>query len=449
MENSLGLVLTGGGARGAYQAGVLKRIGEIPRIRTHKSPFPIIAGSSAGAINGALLAAGIDEFSSTTDRLAGIWSRLKPSDVFRCDLMSQAHNSITWMLDLLLGGLIGGGNARSVLDATPLMRFLGSHLRCDRLQVNIRKGHLYALAISATSYKSGKSYLFIQGQKGHPVWSRSRRVAVATKISVEHVCASAAIPIIFQPVRLKIGRTTGLFGDGCVRLQQPLSPAIRLGANRILAIGVNGENLKRREESVDARDPSVGQIMGVLFGVIFLDNLVTDNEHLERLNKLLHEGHLSTSGISADHHIRPLTSLLITPSVDLSEVAEQYQRDMPYQIQYFVNSLGRNAACTSELMSYLLFTEKYTSALVDLGYHDAGKRIAEIEGLLYPPAGQLATGLMVDRPSPDEAEDKSVEVHKRRSIRTAAAAARKMIAAVWAAIRAARARLPRKPPPAQ
>ena len=195
--------MTGGGARGAYQAGILKRIGELKRVQTHGNPFPIIGGSSAGAINGSALAAGSDDFALATKILARVWSNLQPSDIFHCDVLSQAHNSLTWILDLSFGALLGGGNARSLLDANPLRDFLKTHLHCDRIRENIKRGRLYALAISATNYTSGKSYLFIEGMKGHPMWNRSRRVTLATRITVEHVCASAAIPLVFQPVKLK------------------------------------------------------------------------------------------------------------------------------------------------------------------------------------------------------------------------------------------------------
>src|SRR5271166_1224776 len=166
MENALGLVMTGGGARGAYQAGVLKRIGELPRVQRYGNPFPIIGGASAGAINGTALAAGSNEFSNATRVVADLWGNLKPSDVFRCDLVSQAHNSLVWILDLSFGGMMGGGNARSLLDASPLHHYLKTRLDCSRIQENIRRGHLYALAISATNYNSGMSYLFIQGKRG-------------------------------------------------------------------------------------------------------------------------------------------------------------------------------------------------------------------------------------------------------------------------------------------
>jgi len=383
MENALGLVMTGGGARGAYQAGILQRIGEIKRVQTHGNPFPIIGGSSAGAINGSALAAGSDDFALATKILARVWSDLKPSDIFHCDVLSQAHNSLTWILDLSFGAFLGGGNARSLLDATPLRHFLSKHLHCERIRENIKRGHLYALTISATNYDSGKCYLFIEGMKGHPMWNRSRRVTLATRITVEHVCASAAIPLVFQPVRLKTARGTAFFGDGCVRLQQPLSPVIRLGAERVFAIGVRCENLEHQKEPANQRDPSLAQIMGVLFNVMFLDHLATDIEHLERLNQLLNGGQISQSGVKGCEKMRPLASLLMTPSVDLSQLAEQHQRDMPFLIQYFVSSLGRDASSCADLMSYLLFTSKYTRDLIEIGYNDASNRIDEIEDFLY------------------------------------------------------------------
>ena len=382
-DKVMGLGMTGGGARGAYQAGVLKRIGEISRVQTHGNPFPIIGGASAGAINGTALAAGSDDFSAATRIVAELWSTLKPSDVFRCDLLSQAHNSLIWILDLSFGGMLGGGNARSLLDATPLRHYLRTHLDCSRIQDNIRRGHLYALAISATNYSSGKSYLFIQGAKGHAMWNRSRRVTLATKITVEHVCASAAIPLVFQPVRLETARGTAFFGDGCLRLQQPLSPIIRLGAEKVFAIGVRCENLEHQEEATDQKDPSLAQVMGVLFNVMFLDHLATDVEHLERLNQLLVGGQINQLGVEGCERMRPLTVMQVAPSVNLTEVAADHQKDMPYLIQYFVNSLGRDAASCSDLMSYLLFTPKYTRELIELGYHDADNRIDEIENYLF------------------------------------------------------------------
>jgi NTE family protein len=383
MDNAIGLVMTGGGARGAYQAGVLKRIGELKRIETHGNPFLLIGGSSAGAVNGSALAAGCDEFASATCLLADMWAGLQPSDVFHCDLVTQAHNSLTWILDLSFGGITGGGHARSLLDATPLRHFLGRHLDCDRIQTNIKRGHLSALAISATNFNSGKSYLFIQGAKGHATWQRVRLVTVATKITVDHICASAAIPMIFEPVQLKIPRGSAFFGDGCARLQQPLSPVIRLGAERVFAIGVRCGNKEQVEVSADETRPSLAQVMGVLFNVMFLDHLATDIEHLERLNHLLESGRIVQPDVEGCEKIRPLKTFVITPSVNLSDLAGQHQKDMPSMIRYFVSALGRDSDSCSDLMSYLLFTSKYTRELVEIGYHDADERIDEIEDFLH------------------------------------------------------------------
>jgi NTE family protein len=387
MQKVLGLVMTGGGARGAYQAGVLKRLGEIKRLQGSANPFPIIGGASAGAINGSALAMGSDDFPQATKVLAKLWATLKPSDVFRCDFVSQAHNSLVWILDLSFGGAFGGGNARSLLDATPLRHYLKEHLDCSRIQDNIKRGHLYALAISATNYNSGKSYLFIQGQKGHPMWNRSRRVTLATRITVEHVCASAAIPLVFQPVKLETAKGTAFFGDGCLRLQQPLSPVIRLGAEKIVAIGVRCENREHQVEESNQKDPSLAQVMGILFNVMFLDHLATDVEHLERLNQLMRSGQIKQAGVEGYEEMRPLTVLQVTPSANLTEIAAHHQKDMPYLIQYFMNSLGRDAGSCSDLMSYLLFTPRYTRDLIELGYHDADDRIEEIEDYLFADGG--------------------------------------------------------------
>lgn len=378
--------MTGGGARGAYQAGVLQRIGEIPRLRNNGNPFPIIGGASAGAVNGCSLAAGCDSFAHATKIVAALWGKIEPADVFRCDIFAQASNSITWILDLSLGGVVGGGNARSLLDATPLRNYLRRHLDCTRIRQNIDSGHLYAVAISATNYNTGKSYLFIQGRQGHPMWNRSRRVTLSTDLTVEHICASASIPLVFQPVKLETGNGPSYFGDGCIRLQQPLSPVIRLGAEKLLAIGVRGETPQLPEGPARPhrdRDPSVAEVMGVLFDVMFLDHLAADIEHLDRINQLLDSGQINQPGVDGCEKMRPLRSLLITPSVHLSQVAGLYQRELPYLIQYFVNSLGRDGASCADLMSYLLFTPRYTRALIDIGYKDASARIDEIEEFLF------------------------------------------------------------------
>lgn len=388
MHNTLAVVLSGGGARGAYQAGVLKRIGEIKHIQDAGNPFPIVEGCSAGAINAAALAVGSSDFGATTGILARLWSELKPADVFRCDVLSQAQNSFTWLVDLSFGGMVGGGHARSLLDAAPLRAFLDKHIPCRLIQSGIKQGHLRALIISATRYTTGKTYLFIQGQSGHPTWEGTRRIGISTNITVDHICASAAIPLVFRPVKLPLHRGHAYFGDGCMRMQRPLSPVIRMGAGRILAVGACRETAETAEAA--PREPSVAQVVGALVNVMFLDHLTTDVEQAERFNQLLE------ACPREKEHLRPVSTLLINPSVDFSELAHQHRQDMPYLIQYFVSGLGQEAAACADLMSYLMFTPRYTKALIDIGYRDANKRIDEIEDFL---SSSSAAGNGSARPS--------------------------------------------------
>ncbi len=383
-DKILGLAMTGGGARGAYQAGVLKRIGEMPRVQSHGNPFPIIGGASAGAINGTALAAGSNEFSAATKVVA---RSLGQPETVRClSLRPSLSGPQLAGLDprsVLRRRHRGGGNARSLLDASPLRHYLSSRLDCSRIQENIRRGHLYALAISATNYNSGMSYLFIQGKRGHPIWNRSRRVTLSHQNHGRPRLRFGGHPAGFSAGASGYGSWRAYFGDGCLRLQQPLSPIIRLGAEKIFAVGVRCENLEHQDQTAGTKDPSLAQVMGVLFNVMFLDHLATDVEHLERLNQLLSQGHINQANSNGCEQMRPLEVMLVTPSVNLTEVAAHHQKDMPYLIQYFVNGLGRDAASCSDLMSYLLFTSKYTRELIELGYNDADEQIDEIEDYLF------------------------------------------------------------------
>ena len=237
-SNLNALALTAGGARGAYQAGVLKRIGEVPGLRDRPAPFDIIAGASAGAINGAALAARGERFHESTEALAGLWANLTASQVYRTDLRALARNASRLLRDAALGPLLRAGRVQALLDAAPLRALLARELPLVGIRRAIEQRRLYALAITATGYHSGKSYTFIQGRPRHPLWRKSRRIALPASISVDHVCASAAIPLVFPPVALSTGGAMAWFGDGAMRLTNPLSPAIRLGAKRVLAIGI-------------------------------------------------------------------------------------------------------------------------------------------------------------------------------------------------------------------
>lgn len=392
----IGLVLTAGGARGAYQAGVLRRVGEIPGLRSGVSPFPIIAGASAGAINGAMLAATCSRFGESTAKLAELWADLRMEQVYHGDALSLGCTGLRWARDLSLGGLIGGGTAHGLLDAAPLRNFIAQHLPVRGIDGAVKRGHLYAIAIAATSYHSGRSFFFIQGQEGHPIWHKSRRVCMRVRIEVDHILASAAIPIIFQPVRVNTGGADTYFGDGGLRLVTPLSPAIRLGAQRVMAIGIRCTSaaaaLSRAElggpgdgDPGAIEPPPLSQICGVFLNAIFLDHLDADLDHLVRMNELIasHRGPLQT----VSEPMRTVRPLVINPSEDLAMIARTHENKMPRPLRYVLDGLGKPDAQSADLTSYLLFDSSYTRALIDVGYRDASARIDEIEEFLRGDVG--------------------------------------------------------------
>ena len=394
----LGLVLTAGGARGAYQAGVLKRVGELRALRGKASPFAIVSGASAGAINGTMIAASAG-FSDGTHTLAKLWADLSVERVFRTDALALGALGVRMVRDLSLGGLIGGGTVQALLDTTPLRAFMAEHLPLAGLDAAIRAGTLFALAVSATSYHSGKSFTFIQGRKGHPLWLKSRRVALPVTLTSDHICASAAIPIVFPPVKIASELGECWFGDGGMRLVTPFSPAIRLGADRIFAVGIrcqsSADALSRAELRSDEEShgglapitrPPLAQICGVFLNAIFLDHLDTDLDHLLRMNELIAHGHHGNGrrkrGAPVQEPMRQIEPLVINPSADLAIVAAAFAHKMPLAVRYVLDGLGTPDAQSADLMSYLLFDSSYTRALIDVGYQDAAARIDEIEAFL-------------------------------------------------------------------
>lgn len=388
-----GLVLTAGGARGAYQAGVIKRISELRSLREGPSPFPIIAGASAGAINGAALAASNSNFSEGAAVLARLWSQLTFADVFRTDAAALARTGTRIAIDMALGGLIGGGRLDALVDSTPLRAFLSRHLNFDGITASINSGHLYAVAITATGYHSGKAFTFVQGRSGHPLWNKSRRVALATPLTLDHVRASSAIPIVFPPVALAAGTSVAYFGDGALRLTTPLSPAIRLGAEKLFAIGVrcqeSADSLLRSELSNDAelvselQRPPLAQICGVFLNAIFLDHLDADLDHLKRMNELVSNG-IVVSKRKLSEPMKVVEPMAISPSADIAIIAKTLAHRMPRAIRYVMDGLGQPDAQSADLTSYLLFDRAFTSELIQLGYRDAAQRIDEIEDFLAP-----------------------------------------------------------------
>ncbi len=396
-NNMTGLVLTAGGARGAYQAGVLKRVSEIPAFSGKASPFKIITGASAGAINGTAIAANSADFVAGTKLLVKVWSNLNAAQVFRSDPTSLAHTGIQAALDFALGGLFGAGRLKSFVDASPLRHFLENSLDFAGIDQAIQSGHLYAFGVTATGYHSGKAFTFIQGQLGHALWNKSRRVALRTHLTIDHILASAAIPLVFPPVALKTGDAVAYFGDGAMRLTTPLSPAIRLGAERLFAISVrcqeSANSLMRSELSThddyvtQLQRPPLSQICGTLMNAIFLDHLDADIDHLNRMNNFVAayqelEKKLPTEQQELSEPMRIVRPLVVAPSADIAIIAKTLEHRMPRSIRYLMEGLGQPDAQSADLMSFLLFDSAFTRELIQLGYHDAGLRIDEIEHFL-------------------------------------------------------------------
>lgn len=421
----LGLVLTAGGARGAYQAGVLKRIGEIRALQRGPSPFKIVAGASAGAINGAMIAAKSASFRDGTQTLAQLWSDLTVEQVFKSDILSLARGGTTLVRDMALGWLLGAGNTASILDASPLRGFIGAFLPLDGIAESIRKGRLYAVAVTATSYHSGKCFTFIQGQPGHPLWTKSRRVTLSVQLTLDHILASAAIPIVFQPVLLRSEVGNFYFGDGGLRLVNPFSPAIRLGASRVFAVGIrchkSADDLSH-SELVGLGDlkpimerPPLSQICGVFMNAIFLDHLDTDLDHLKRMNELIRSygsrrvqpvEDSSDDTPTPQEPMRTVEPLVINPSEDLAIVAKALSHRMPRLVRYILEGLGTPNAQSADLMSYLLFDSAYTRELIYIGYRDASERIDEIEEFLV--------GQMTDKHAPRRPARRVTAIAKAR-----------------------------------
>lgn len=369
-------MLTAGGARGAYQAGVLRRLAEFSSRYQNAIPFNVIVGASTGAINGMGVSMHPEDFRAVTTWLSNLWRRLRPQDVFRTDLPAVGGNAFRWVRDLSVGAVLGSGHARALLDTSPLRRLMGQTFHTESVTRGIDRGILYALCVATTDMNTGQTVLFVQGAPGHPIWKKSRRVAVPALLTADHVMASSAIPVLFEPVRLSTPSGPSYFGDGCLRLFAPLGPAIRLGADRILAVGLRS---KLPSRAAGDAPPTLAQTVGVSLSTIFMDHLDSDVEHLKRINALLAAGALRRE--VGEEPMRPVRVLHIAPSVDVSEVAREYAHRMPIAVRYLLGGWGADDSST-EILSYLLFDRQYTSALEDLGYRDAAAYRDEFEDFL-------------------------------------------------------------------
>ncbi len=372
MEKRTGLILTGGGARAAYQVGVLKAIAELLPRRAH-NPFPVICGTSAGALNAAALAINARSFRKGVRYLDNIWRNFRASQVYRTDALGVLSNTARWVAGLILSGLgINRLKRISLLDNSPLVEFLDEILPCEKIQDSIDAGLVYALSITASGYGSGQSVTFYQGVDEIAPWNRARRIGIPTKIENKHLLASSALPFIF-PATL-INRE--YFGDGSMRQIAPVSSALHLGATRIMVIGVtaNGDaGFGGRDAMSDY--PSLARIAGHALNSIFLDSMEVDLERVQRINEL--EAMLPEA-VRARVGMKHVDTLVISPSQPIEKIAERHAAELPWTIRLLLRLIGAAHESGAILVSYLLSEKKYCSALIDLGYRDAMERRDEI-----------------------------------------------------------------------
>lgn len=371
-----GLVLTGGGARAAYQAGVLKAIAKITHEAGIDAPFDILVGASAGAINTAFLASKTDTFASAAESLCRIWGELHTEQVIRADFLSLGVLGMRWLRDLSLGGLLGSSRSTYLIDARPLHQFLAEIIDFKAIKRNLRVGRFRGIAVSATNYLTGTTIIFFDGAVDIEPWIRLSRIAQRTSLSLRHLLASAAIPIFFEPVKLN----NSYYGDGCVRLTSPLSPAIHMGADRILAIGIRHQraedlNLKLNQKG-SMPEVTLVDVAGVMLNAAFLDALDLDVERMQRINETA--ASLAQDGLAHPSGLRNIPLLVIRPSQDLGTLASEEFNHFSNMLRYLLKGIGASMQKGWDLLSYIAFDQAYTRHLMELGEADATARRDEI-----------------------------------------------------------------------
>ena len=402
VTNATGLLLTGGGARAAYQVGVLEAIAAIRASAGQQrgpNPFGVITGTSAGAINAAALACRADDFDGAVNHIAQVWRHMRSETIYRADALSMLGAQARWRLLLGFGQLLGHWlrqHPRSLLDNRPLAQLLADMVPLERLPQLLDQGQLQALAVTASSYSSGEHVTFFQSAVTMQPWVRSQRIAVPEPISHQHLLASSAIPFVFPAVGLPVGQHTEYFGDGSMRQTAPIAAAIHLGARRILVVGASRlhEPQDMLAPNTHTGYPSLAQIAGHAMSSIFLDALSVDVERLERINHTLA---LIPPERLTQSTLRPLELLVIAPSERVDAIAQRHVQELPRPLQRLFGGLAAGeaehiSAKAAALASYLLFESSFTRELMALGRFDTLARRSQVCRFFGWPDDGMAAG---------------------------------------------------------
>ncbi len=373
---NVGLILPGGGARGAYQVGVLKAIEELLPAGS-ASPFPVVTGTSAGSLNASMVASRSSNYTDGMRRLEGMWKNLHMDMVVRTEVSVALKTGAAWMWSFASRGSMDSP-PRSLLDNSPLRSLLENHVNLARMRQCIETGHLQALGITSSSYAQGASITHFEGQPDLEGWERTRRFGIPTRLAINHLMASIAIPVVFPAVRIE----NDYHGDGSMRESAPLSPALHLGANKLLVISVRNPTLDEPPAVRQAPQyPSLGQITGYVFDTLFMDRLDSDIERLNRINFALSKTRRDTFR-HGNSLLRPVEFLVISPSRDIRSIVARHTSAFPRSMKILLSGIGAMAKEGRPLTSYLLFDSAFCRELIELGYEDGQREREKLQALL-------------------------------------------------------------------